>query len=145
MIKACTHCGGPFTGKSISGICYRNEECAQKATAAKSTLYKRKRGVKPRGENIAKRYRRRRKSLFDDQNGICKCGENLPNDFVIDHDHSCCSDPSGKKGARNSCGICDRAALCPGCNIAIGMLRESSSRFRKLADWLDSIKDDHDF
>lgn len=58
-------------------------------------------------------------------------------DLHMDHDHSCC--PRGKVfevKSRKSCGDCVRGWLCRNCNIALGLLHESPSRIRGLADYV---------
>jgi hypothetical protein len=53
--------------------------------------------------------------MLDAQHNGCKlCGEPLVN-FVIDHDHACCS-------GRRSCGKCVRGLLCVSCNAGLGQL-----------------------
>lgn len=51
--------------------------------------------------------------------------------LVVDHDHGCCP------GDTHSCGRCVRGLICGGCNSAAGLLRDSPSLARGLADYLD--------
>lgn len=51
----------------------------------------------------------------------------------IDHDHSCCP-----YNQRKSCGKCNRGVLCHGCNIALGMVRDSPERLRLLANFVEA-------
>lgn len=50
--------------------------------------------------------------------------------LVVDHDHTCCPDSSG------SCGRCIRGFLCPGCNAALGFLRDQPDLAIRAADYL---------
>lgn len=64
-------------------------------------------------------------------------GCDITEDLHMDHDHSCC--PRGKVfevKSRKSCGDCVRGWLCRNCNIALGLLHESPSRIRGLADYV---------
>lgn len=61
------------------------------------------------------------------------CGTANPNrnQWVVDHDHSCCA---GKK----SCGRCVRGILCQFCNRALGQIRDNRSAVIKLLQYLDN-------
>lgn len=58
--------------------------------------------------------------------GCAACGSHER--LHVDHDHGCC--PAGS--SPRSCGRCVRAALCHGCNTALGLLREDPARIRAL-------------
>ena len=64
--------------------------------------------------------------MVEAQDGCCAaCGDKLPektNNQHIDHDHA-----TGHV----------RGILCRGCNVAVGMLQDSSLRARKLAAYID--------
>lgn len=60
---------------------------------------------------------------------VCGATEKLN----FDHDHSCCDVRSNTKG----CGECLRGRLCNGCNTALGLVLESPSRLRKLAEYAE--------
>lgn len=60
------------------------------------------------------------------------CGE--PGPTATDHDHSC---PHPKDGM---CPKCIRGRLCNGCNSALGYVRESPSRLRALADYIERFQ-----
>jgi len=69
--------------------------------------------------------------MLADQNGQCAiCGTNEPEWFDVDHDHACCD----KKG---SCGACVRGLLCNDCNTAIARLKDSPTRARAAASYLE--------
>lgn len=86
------------------------------------------------GANQRARLAARRNALLAAQGGVCPCGLPLPpEDAVLDHDHSCCD-----KEAKLACGSCDRAAMHANCNTALGMLSDSPSILRRLANWLES-------
>lgn len=51
--------------------------------------------------------------------------------LVVDHDHGCCPADSA------SCGRCVRGLICGYCNSAAGMVGDSPSRARRLADYLE--------
>lgn len=83
-------------------------------------------------------------TMFDEQDGKCAaCGEpertiyrnpttgesRVRVRLCVDHDHSCCS---GKR----SCGKCVRQLLCHPCNVAAGLLGDSSERVERLAKYL---------
>lgn len=67
--------------------------------------------------------------LVDKYDGACYICDRVPNKLFIDHDHSCC--PGTK-----SCGRCVRGLLCPGCNMAIGNLREDPDIFARALSYL---------
>jgi hypothetical protein len=51
--------------------------------------------------------------------------------LVVDHDHNCCN------GTTKSCGKCVRGFLCPGCNIALGMIKDDAKVAVAMAMYLD--------
>jgi hypothetical protein len=53
--------------------------------------------------------------------------------LVVDHDHMCCPVD------RYSCGKCVRGLLCRTCNMALGLLYESSETARSLAAYLEKL------
>lgn len=66
----------------------------------------------------------RRYTLLERQGGVCAiCGTDDPGTtkgWHLDHDHACCSVPP-----RQSCGECDRGALCHHCNLGLGGFKDS--------------------
>lgn len=70
---------------------------------------------------------------FEAQGRKCACCESARSGgkgWHVDHDHSCCS---GKK----SCGKCTRGIICHSCNQAMGLVKDSTERLRKLAEYLE--------
>lgn len=63
---------------------------------------------------------------------ICKDLLTLGPSTHIDHDHKCCSGPS------TSCGKCVRGILCAPCNRGLGKFKDSPTRLRAAADYLES-------
>ena len=105
--------------------------------------------LKARRDAITKRFKKhgisqeQYEALLTRQQGVCAaCGE-VPittsvkanavsfDRFVIDHDRKCCN---GEK----SCGSCIRGLICTTCNVAVGMVRDSPDKLRKLAEYLES-------
>lgn len=70
-------------------------------------------------------------SLLKKQRGRCAgCGtKKFTKRPCADHDHKCCS---GKK----SCGKCVRGLLCPGCNGALGLVKDDIKVLRQLIKYL---------
>ena len=62
------------------------------------------------------------------QEGNCDICQDV-SDLVIDHDHSCCD-------SQYSCGKCIRGLLCPDCNLALGIMRDSPSRLLSAVAYL---------
>lgn len=77
----------------------------------------------------------RKAMLLLRQDGLCPCGGVLDGEVQIDHNHACC--PQDR--ADRTCGLCDRAAVHPGCNTAISRVAESPERLRALADYLERV------
>ena len=75
-------------------------------------------------------HRERDELLASQRNRCAACGKIFQGDWAIDHDHSHCP---GRRG----CKLCIRAALCGGCNTALGMLGDSANRARRLADYIE--------
>jgi hypothetical protein len=72
--------------------------------------------------------------LWESQSGLCEiCKSDLESGFSIDHDHSCC--PSTV-----SCGTCVRGLLCMSCNVAIGLMQDNTTRFRRAIEYLERDK-----
>lgn len=67
--------------------------------------------------------------ILESQGGGCAGGHDWSGPWHVDHDHSCCS------GDR-TCGSCVRGILCPGCNVALGMVGDSIERLLALAGYL---------
>jgi Recombination endonuclease VII len=68
-----------------------------------------------------------------DQLGICanpRCARPLSH---VDHDHACC--PTGRNKQR-TCGECVRGLLCRECNIALGIIGDSSEVLLGLVEYL---------
>lgn len=57
------------------------------------------------------------------------CQGQLPANFHVDHDHSCC--PGNK-----ACGRCNRGLKCSNCNTALGLLKDSSQVLIRSAYYL---------
>ena len=83
------------------------------------------------------------RSLFDAQLRKCAaCAEPIDffakrsevGSFHVDHDHGCCP----TRGA--SCGQCIRGLLCPGCNTALGFMKEDAERIRALAHYAENCR-----
>jgi hypothetical protein len=53
--------------------------------------------------------------------------------LVVDHDHQCCPVD------RYSCGKCVRGLICRTCNMAAGLVYESSETARSLAAYLEKL------
>ncbi len=81
--------------------------------------------------------------LLVKQNGRCAACGKTPDvgtrgtfagtGLVIDHDHACCP----WQPRERICGKCIRGLICPGCNVALGMVREDPARLRALADYVE--------
>lgn len=57
--------------------------------------------------------------MLIEQGGSCSiCRRPISDDYHVDHDHACCA---GYK----SCGRCVRGLLCSGCNLMLGMAKDS--------------------
>lgn len=72
-------------------------------------------------------------AMLASQEHVCAvCGEaNLNgNRLSVDHDHSCCP------GVR-TCGSCIRELLCQRCNMLLGVAKDSPSRLRAAAAYLE--------
>lgn len=67
---------------------------------------------------------------------ICQSESSGPRGWHVDHDHKCCPPPPGRKSFV-TCGECVRGLLCHSCNLAIGGMKDSASRLRAAADYLD--------
>lgn len=73
------------------------------------------------------------KMLNDCNNQCIGCqSEFVNNNFLIDHNHQCCS-------GRNSCGKCVRGLLCAGCNTGIGFLQDDVVRMKNLVTYLENF------
>lgn len=57
------------------------------------------------------------------------CNDPLRENWVVDHDHSCCP-------GQHTCGKCVREILCHGCNVGIGILGESVERMTSVINYL---------
>lgn len=74
-------------------------------------------------------------ALYDAQGGLCYlCGNEMTDDAVIDHDHSCCP-------PNRSCQTCRRGLAHPGCNSAIGFAKDDPDRLRNMADALQAAQE----
>lgn len=74
-------------------------------------------------------------ALWDAQGGLCYlCGNEMTEDAVIDHDHSCC--PQNK-----SCRTCRRGLAHSQCNSSIGMAKDDPDQLRNMADALQAAKE----
>lgn len=72
-----------------------------------------------------------KQKLWDKQDGRCYlCGDPLPANAPIDHDHKCCPKQSKR------CGRCTRGLTCNRCNPLIGFALDSPDRLRRIADKL---------
>ncbi|BCO56135.1 hypothetical protein MINTM005_13790 [Mycobacterium intracellulare] len=69
-------------------------------------------------------------AMLEAQLGRCAvCGQAMLDDWVVDHDHSCCP-------GERSCGKCVRALLCRGCNCGLGNFKDSPDSLRAAADYI---------
>lgn len=64
-----------------------------------------------------------------DQGGVCAICKESDVSFVVDHDHSCCSGQFG-------CEKCFRGVLCKGCNMAIGIFKDSTQSLKNAIAYL---------
>lgn len=72
--------------------------------------------------------------ILKDQDYRCKiCQNPLASNkgTNIDHDHTCCP-------GDNSCGNCIRGILCTGCNVGLGMFRDSIPTLIAAAKYLET-------
>ena len=71
--------------------------------------------------------------LLASQGGVCAiCSTTEPGGrgaYHVDHDHSCC-----QTGA--ACGSCVRGLLCHGCNLMLGVARDSVRVLESAAEYL---------
>lgn len=67
--------------------------------------------------------------LDDFANGCAVCGS--VEALCLDHDHSVCQE-------KNVCSKCYRGILCRDCNFALGQVKESPERLKKLAKYIES-------
>jgi hypothetical protein len=64
-------------------------------------------------------------ALYEGNCHACKVNEAVN----IDHDHSCCN-------KRFSCGSCVRGVLCFPCNVALGILKDSTQNIKNLLEYI---------
>ena len=67
-------------------------------------------------------------------NAVCEACGTSERRLVMDHDHSCCNQPSGK-----SCGRCFRGVLCSNCNSALGLLGDDAGRVNLLLSYINKF------
>lgn len=77
--------------------------------------------------------------MLSSQNNKCAiCRGSVPggptNQWLIDHDHKCCS------LKRGSCGKCIRGLLCSNCNRALGLFQDSPEILSNAIMYLCKIK-----
>lgn len=67
-------------------------------------------------------------------NACACCGNSEPGKkgWQIDHDHSCCDVPQGRK----ICGKCIRGIVCSRCNLAFGVVNDSPELLDKMKNYL---------
>jgi hypothetical protein len=65
--------------------------------------------------------------------GRCPICKREPDEWVIDHDHSCCP-------GKGSCGKCVRGMLCAHCNWALGHFEDDPERCRAAVRYLAKYK-----
>ncbi len=75
-------------------------------------------------------------ALVAAQGGRCAgCGSDDPGgkqgEWIIDHDHSCCT------YASKTCGRCVRGLLCNHCNLVLGHVKDDPEVLRTLASYLE--------
>jgi hypothetical protein len=62
----------------------------------------------------------------------------------VDHDHKCCGGQTPgvafAERPRRLCGKCARGLLCPGCNAALGHLRDDPALFARAVEYLTKEK-----
>ena len=71
-------------------------------------------------------------ALVDAQGGRCAICGTVPESgpLFVDHNHTCCP-------GQNTCGNCVRGLLCKHCNLVLGIVKDSATRLRSAADYLD--------
>lgn len=138
LTKDCSACGEgkPLDSFALQG--YRKKDGTRSPRARCKACVKQsddvfRRATNHRAANVA-RYGitvAQYEEMYEDQFGLCAgCAE--PRDVLfIDHKHACC--PSRTQG----CGRCVRGLLCSPCNFTVGHARDSPSRLRQLAAYLE--------
>lgn len=149
-VRTCSVCGGPIRSHNKIGICRSNPRCDR--------AYRKARSDRPSHRARAREYQRNlsaeerhannlwhahritpdeKQAMLDAQDGKCYlCGDELAyDDAVIDHDHRCCPNVSGRV---TSCKYCRRGLACGPCNTIIGMAADDPDRLRRIADALAS-------
>lgn len=94
-----------------------------------------------RGYDLKKRFKlttEEHEKIFDDQGRKCAgCGSLESGEptgyWHTDHDHACCP------GRRRTCGKCIRGILCRSCNLTLGNAKDSVTRLRSLANYLENF------
>ena len=99
---------------------YRNDESYRQARLEGKRGQKRHRHYKLSEEEY--------QALLGKYQGLCHACQINPCK-VIDHDHSCCS-------GHSVCGNCVRGLLCNQCNVALGLLKDSSEIISRLLVYL---------
>lgn len=84
------------------------------------------------------------RQMLDEQGGCCAACRKQPDPrrngiagtgLVIDHDHSCC--PGTRMNGGRICGKCVRGLLCQQCNVALGMVNDSTDQLQALIAYVE--------
>lgn len=85
--------------------------------------------------------------MLAEQGGACKVCRKVPEPgrngiggtgLCIDHDHTCCpAQRSTGGGGGHICGKCIRGLLCQQCNVALGMVNDSTDQLRALIAYVE--------
>lgn len=123
-VRYCSECGSSFESryqqaKTCSGPCGRrrarrktNERNVRLAADKPRKERQPPKPVNKREEHLRRRYKlslAAYDAMVDATGGRCPiCGQ-VPNQWVVDHDHACCP-------GKDTCGQCVRGLLCNPCN-----------------------------
>lgn len=137
--KICTECGQErdlykfhngykkdSTTRKFSNVCHH---CRYRKRLEADPLHLRKRDLKKKYGITIIQFQ----NAFDRQKNSCAiCGEKNAN-YVVDHDHSCCSEEV-------TCGKCIRGILCQKCNRGIGQFNDDIEKLKRAIEYLKNYK-----